>query len=192
MQQQDQILTPWGARFIENHTVYGNVLMIPMGLSSVKLVGVTTIIRGRSLADNHTHSLSSPVQAALGPATCVAPSCVLLTPSISLSGVRTSPHTLLNTFTLSGNAEMSAWQIQENDLSCKVSRSCWAMCVVCVCVCVHKDTVVTERDLLVILVIELQSIKADVVRVAPRRQQLQLEDNWQNISQGNTHTHTHL
>ncbi len=50
------------------------------------------------------------------------------------------------------------------------------MCV-CVCVCVHKDTVVTERDLLVILVIELQSIKADVVRVAPRRQQLQLEDN---------------
>ncbi len=57
---------------------------------------------------------------------------------------------------------------------------------VCVCVCVHKDTVVTERDLLVILVIELQSIKADVVRVAPRRQQLQLEDNWQKISQGKT------
>ncbi len=165
--------------------------MIPMGLSSVKLVWSYNNNQGAELSwqPHHSFILTSP--GSTGASHMCRPSCVLLTPSISLSGVRTSPHTLLNTFTLSGNAEMSAWQIQENDLSCKVSRSCWAMCV-CVCVCVHKDTVVTERDLLVILVIELQSIKADVVRVAPRRQQLQLEDNWQNISQGNTHTHTFI
>ncbi len=173
--------------------------MIPMGLSSVKLVWSYNNNQGAELSwQPHTQFiLTSP--GSTGASHMCRPSCVLLTPSISLSGVRTSPHTLLNTFTLSGNAEMSAWQIQENDLSCKVSRSCWVVCVwildrcsvcvcVCVCVCVHKDTVVTERDLLVILVVELQSIKADVVRVAPRRQQLQLEDNWQNISQGNTHT----
>lgn len=35
------------------------------------------------------------------------PSWVLFTPSINLSGVRTSPVTLSSTFTLSGNAAMS-------------------------------------------------------------------------------------
>lgn len=36
------------------------------------------------------------------------PSWVLLTPSINLSGVLTSPLTMSSTFTLSGNAAMSA------------------------------------------------------------------------------------
>lgn len=49
------------------------------------------------------------------------------------------------------------------------------------CVCVF--TVVAEWDLLVVVVIKLQTIEADVVRVTPRRQELQLKNNC-------TRTHT--
>lgn len=41
-----------------------------------------------------------------------------------------------------------------------------------------KDTVVSEVDLLVVLVVKLQSVQTDVVRVSPGRQQLQLKDDW--------------
>lgn len=39
----------------------------------------------------------------------------------------------------------------------------------------YKDTVVTQYNLLVILVVEFQAIETDVVRVTPRGQQLQLK-----------------
>lgn len=47
------------------------------------------------------------------------PSLVLLTPSISLSGVLTSPHTLSRTLTLSGKAAMSGArrEVEEHRLS---------------------------------------------------------------------------
>ena len=41
----------------------------------------------------------------------------------------------------------------------------------------RKDTVVTETDLLVVLVIKFEAVETDVVRVSPGGQQLQLKDD---------------
>lgn len=44
--------------------------------------------------------------------------------------------------------------------------------------CAGKDTVLIQRDLLSTFVIQLQSIQANIIRIAPAGEKLELEDDW--------------
>lgn len=106
------------------------------------------------------------------------PSCALLMPSMSLSGVRTSPITLSKTFTLSGKAAMSARRTVKEHHTESLCY-CWTSkdlkYKLKTYEILYKDTVFIQRYLLVILIEEFQAVQTNVVWVAPRGQQLQLK-----------------